>query len=96
MKVPLNWLREYVDLTLPVPQLIERLTLAGLEVSWDDVTCTDVYTMQPFIDLAGAVIVDRMGPAMQAGLRWYPSRPPIDELEFEMDTRGTRRELVIG
>ncbi len=33
MKVPLNWLRDYVDLTLPVPQLIERLTLAGLEVS---------------------------------------------------------------
>jgi phenylalanyl-tRNA synthetase beta chain len=32
MKVPLNWLREYVDITLPVPQLVERLTLAGLEV----------------------------------------------------------------
>src|SRR5436305_1643773 len=33
MKVPLNWLRDYVDLTLPVPQLVERLTLAGLEVA---------------------------------------------------------------
>src|SRR6516165_2088018 len=33
MKVPLSWLREYVDLTLPVPQLVERLTLAGLEVA---------------------------------------------------------------
>jgi phenylalanyl-tRNA synthetase beta chain len=33
MKVPLSWLREYVDLTLPVTQLAERLTLAGLEVS---------------------------------------------------------------
>src|SRR4051794_4544304 len=32
MKVPLNWLREYVGLNLPVPQLVERLTLAGLEV----------------------------------------------------------------
>src|SRR5437764_15046013 len=32
MKIPLSWLREYVDLTLPVPQLAERLTLAGLEV----------------------------------------------------------------
>src|SRR5437762_7270051 len=32
MKIPLTWLREYVDLTLPVPQLVERLTLAGLEV----------------------------------------------------------------
>src|SRR5262245_34670306 len=33
MKIPLNWLREYVELALPVPQLIERLTLAGLEVT---------------------------------------------------------------
>jgi phenylalanyl-tRNA synthetase beta chain len=33
MNVPLSWLREYVELTLPVPELVERLTLAGLEVS---------------------------------------------------------------
>src|SRR5437763_13835215 len=34
MKVPLSWLRDYVDLgSVPVPQLAERLTLAGLEVS---------------------------------------------------------------
>jgi phenylalanyl-tRNA synthetase beta chain len=33
MKVPLSWLRDYVDLNLPVAQLAERLTLAGLEVS---------------------------------------------------------------
>ncbi len=33
MKVPLSWLKEYVEITLPVPALAERLTLAGLEVS---------------------------------------------------------------
>ncbi|MCI0638146.1 MAG: phenylalanine--tRNA ligase subunit beta [Gemmataceae bacterium] len=33
MKIPLNWLKEYVDLTLPPAQLVERLTLAGLEVA---------------------------------------------------------------
>jgi phenylalanyl-tRNA synthetase beta chain len=33
MKVPLKWLDDYVGRNLPVPQLIERLTLAGLEVS---------------------------------------------------------------
>src|SRR6266851_5741793 len=33
MKVPLNWLREYVDLPISVPELVERLTLAGLEVA---------------------------------------------------------------
>src|SRR5947209_7873834 len=33
MKVPLNWLRDYVDLPASVAELVERLTLAGLEVS---------------------------------------------------------------
>lgn len=32
MKIPLRWLRDYVDITLPEATLIERLTLAGLEV----------------------------------------------------------------
>ncbi len=33
MKVPLSWLREYVDLPESVGRLAERLTLAGLEVA---------------------------------------------------------------
>ena len=33
MKVPLSWLRDYVELPASVAQLAERLTLAGLEVS---------------------------------------------------------------
>ena len=33
MKIPLAWLRDYVDFTLPPAQLIERLTFAGLEVA---------------------------------------------------------------
>lgn len=32
MKVPLSWLSEYVDISIPVPELVERLTIAGLEV----------------------------------------------------------------
>ncbi len=33
MRVPISWLKEYVDISLPVAELAERLTLAGLEVS---------------------------------------------------------------
>ena len=32
MKVPLSWLREYVELDLPVQELAHRLTMAGVEV----------------------------------------------------------------
>ena len=31
MKVPLSWLKEYVDITIPLDELTERLTLAGLD-----------------------------------------------------------------
>ncbi|MBN1640106.1 MAG: phenylalanine--tRNA ligase subunit beta [Anaerolineae bacterium] len=33
MLVPLSWLKEYVDITVPLDELCERLTLAGLEVA---------------------------------------------------------------
>ncbi|MBE7469175.1 MAG: phenylalanine--tRNA ligase subunit beta [Anaerolineae bacterium] len=32
MKVPVSWLKDFVDITLSVEELAERLTLAGLEV----------------------------------------------------------------
>ena len=32
MLVPISWLKEYVDLDLPLTQLADRITLAGLEV----------------------------------------------------------------
>lgn len=32
MKLPISWLKEYVDLTITVPELVDKLTLAGLEV----------------------------------------------------------------
>ena len=33
MKVPLSWLKEYVDIKVPVEELARRLTMAGTEVS---------------------------------------------------------------
>ena len=33
MKVPLSWLRDYVDVSVPVGELAERLTFSGTEVT---------------------------------------------------------------
>jgi phenylalanyl-tRNA synthetase beta chain len=33
MKVPISWLRDYVDITMDIEELAERMTLAGLEVA---------------------------------------------------------------
>ena len=32
MKIPLKWLQEYIDITIPVADLANRLTMAGIEV----------------------------------------------------------------
>jgi len=45
MKVSLNWLQEYIDITLPLADLADRLTMAGIEVggmqvmggSWENI-----------------------------------------------------------
>ena len=33
MRVPISWLKDYVDITIPIAELAERMTLAGLEVA---------------------------------------------------------------
>jgi phenylalanyl-tRNA synthetase beta chain len=33
MRVPLSWLKEFVDITLPIEDLAHRMTMAGLEVA---------------------------------------------------------------
>ena len=33
MNIPLAWLKEYVDITLPLDELCHRLTMAGLETA---------------------------------------------------------------
>ena len=40
-------------------------------------------------------IVPRLGAAGQLGIAWHYARPPIVSIEYEMDLRGCRREIVI-
>ncbi|MEE8618803.1 MAG: phenylalanine--tRNA ligase subunit beta, partial [Dehalococcoidales bacterium] len=55
MKVPLKWLQEYVDITLPPTDLANRLTLAGNEVegmqviggNWENIVVGQVIAINP-------------------------------------------------
>ena len=40
MKVPLSWLKEYVDIDLTYEELAHKLTMAGLEV--EEISCVGV------------------------------------------------------
>jgi hypothetical protein len=70
--------------------------LAGLGRGWAEVTAVDVYTPHPIRGFLEKTILGRMGPAAVHGVHWYPSRPPIEGLEYEMDMRGVRREVRLG
>src|SRR5947207_13929476 len=55
MKVPLSWLRDYVDIDLTPEQLADRLTLRGMEVQsidrwggdWQDVVVGELLSVSP-------------------------------------------------
>ncbi len=68
MKVPVKWLKEYIDITVSLKELAERLTMAGTEVSvlslggesWDGVVigCVEEIEPHPNADRLRLVTVD--------------------------------------
>ena len=55
MKVSLNWLREYIDITLPLADLADKLTMAGIEVKgmqpvgggWENIVVGQIVAIDP-------------------------------------------------
>jgi hypothetical protein len=68
--------------------------LADLGVGWQDTTASQVYTVHDIHAVLRDEIVPRAGNG--AGLTWHYCRPPIQELEFEMDVRGVAEERVLA
>ena len=67
--------------------------MAAFGHGWKDATATQAYTIHDFHPvLAGAMV--RPGAA-RAGLTWHFARPPVIDLEYEMDCRRVTREIVI-
>jgi len=68
MKVPISWLKEYVDIAVSLEELAERLTLAGLEVAgierigdwWDPerIVVGEVVAVHPHPDADRLVLAD--------------------------------------
>lgn len=63
-----------------------------LGVGWADVTATQVYTVHDIHPFLASEIVAR--GAAPAGVTWHFDRPPVVDLEYEMDCRGLIEELV--
>lgn len=74
-----------------LPIIEERM--APLGFGWPDVTATQVYTVYDVHSYLADEFVTRGATA--GGLIWHFARPPVEGLDFEVDARGTSRELVI-
>jgi hypothetical protein len=81
--------REKVRFT--VGSMEERLGDFGF--GWKDATAVQAYTVHDFHPLMVDELVRR--GAVRSGLTWHFARPPVIDLEFEMDCRRVMREAVI-
>lgn len=74
---------------------VMQTRLRGLGADWTDVTAIDVYTAQPVHAFLARTVLEPAGPAAAHGIHWFLSRPPIEDLDYEMDLRGTLEALVV-
>jgi hypothetical protein len=71
-------------------EMERRLSVLGF--GWQDAVSVQAYTVHDIGALIGEELIRRCGSDMIA---WHLCRPPIVNLEFEMDVRGAAREIAI-
>jgi hypothetical protein len=71
------------------------MRLRALGADWRDVTMIDVYTAEPVESYLEDTVLKPAGAAAIHGVRWFPSRPPIAGLEYEMDLHGVVRDVTV-
>jgi hypothetical protein len=81
-------LREKISFT--VGEMENRLNAFGS--SWKDTTAVQAYTVHDFHPFFSDELVRR--GAARSGVSWHFARPPVIDLEYEMDCRRVRREMV--
>lgn len=69
----------------------ERVDALGCD--WAAVTAAQIYTVHDVRPLLDTVFAEYA--VSQIGLAWYPAWPPVIGMEFEVDVRSVRTELVI-
>ncbi len=70
-----------------------RERVAALGCDWSTVTAAQIYTVHDVRPLLDTVFAE--DKVSQLGLAWYPAWPPVIGMEFEVDVRSVRTELVI-
>lgn len=72
-------------------EMERRLFCMG--AGWNETSAVQVYTIHDIHPFLGDEMVRR--GAASSGVTWHYTRPPVVDLEFEMDCRGIAREVLI-
>jgi len=70
MKVPISWLKDFVEITIPLPDLARRLTIAGLEVE----QVIYIGLPLPQTNSVGDQSADEKVDSNITGLAWEPDK----------------------
>jgi hypothetical protein len=90
----------YKDLSLDAIKDKVRFTVGSMEqrlgefgYGWKHTTAVQAYSVHDFHPVMADELVRR--GAVRSGLTWHFARPPVVDLEYEMDCRRVARETVI-
>ncbi|MDQ8730850.1 hypothetical protein [Bradyrhizobium sp. LHD-71] len=70
-----------------------RTRVDALGCDWNGITASQVYTVHDFRPVLEDLFAELR--ISQIGVAWYPAWPPVNDMDFEVDVRRVRTEIVI-
>ncbi len=69
--------------------------ISELKLTWEMTTGINLYTTFDVHELFASRLLPVLGAASHCGINWYYARPPVSNLDLEVDARAVRTELVL-
>ena len=69
--------------------------LRGLGGTWDEATAVNAYTIHPLHPLMETLVLPELPSTRRHGVTWHHARPPVIDIEFEMDLHGVMTQWVV-
>ena len=70
--------------------------LREMDLGWSEASAVNLYTVHDLYPLFASDLLPALGEAAYRGIRWHYARPPVIELELEIDGYAARQELVLA
>ena len=68
--------------------------LRDLHATWDEVTTINAYTIHSLHRLMKDLLLPSLPAARRHGVTWHYTRPPVIDIEYEMDLQGVVTQWV--